>query len=128
MTPLRCAALTALSLLPVATIAVAQSTAAPLSHVAERTPTLTVDPPAVRPGDTLTLTGRGFPRNAQLTLLAGKPGEQGKQIGSAHTGRRGTFTATIRIRANSSAAALVARACFDACRVKAGARFRIVTP
>src|SRR5690349_15055342 len=116
MTPLRCAALTALALVPVATTAVAQSAAAP-SHVAERAPTLTVDPPAVNPGDTLTLTGRGFPRDAQLVLLAGKPGTEGKRIGSAHTGRRGTFTATIRIRANSSAAAMVARACFDACRV-----------
>lgn len=125
MTPLRCAALTALTLLPVATIAVAQTTAAPPAHVAERTPRLTVDPPVVRPGGTLTLTGRGFPRDAQLTLLAGKRNGEAKRIGSAHTGRGGGFTATIRIRANSSAAALVARACFDACRVEAGARFRI---
>jgi hypothetical protein len=128
MTPLRCTALAALALLPAATIAVAQSPAAPRAKAAERTPTLTADAATVKPGETLTLKGRGFPSNAHLSLLAGPPDADAKRIGGAQTGRRGTFTARIRIREHSTAAAVVARACFDACNVRASARFRIVTP
>jgi len=128
MTPLRCTALAALALLPAATAALAQPASAPESQAAERTPELTAGSATVRPGETLTLTGRGFPRNARLALLAGRPNAEAQQIGDAQTGRRGSFVAKIRIRAHSSADTLVARACFDACRVKASARFRIVTP
>jgi len=128
MTPLRRTGLVALALLPAASVAVAQPSAAPLSQVAERTPQLTADTTAVKPGETLTLTGRGFPRNARLALLAGPPSGDTQRIGGAQTGRRGVFTAKIRIRARSSAGAFVAQACFDGCRVKASARFRIVTP
>jgi hypothetical protein len=128
MTPLRCTALAALALLPAATIAVAQSTAAPRSEAAAGTPQLTADAATVKPGETLTLKGRGFPSNARLALLAGPRSGDAKRIGSAQTGRRGTFTAKVRIRKDSSAAAMIARACFDACNVQAGTRFRIVTP
>ena len=128
MTPLRCTALAALALLPAATIAVAQSTAAPRSDAAARTPRMTAGSATVKPGETLTLKGRGFPSNAHVALLAGPHDGDAKRIGGAQTGQRGTFTATIRIREHSSAAALIARACFDACSVKASARFRIVTP
>jgi hypothetical protein len=114
MTPLRCTALAALVLLPAAAVAAA------------RTPQLTADPTAVQPGETLTLEGRGFPPNAHVALLAGPPSAEAQRIGGAQTGRRGRFTATIRIRTHSSAGAFVALACFDGCRVKASARFRIV--
>jgi hypothetical protein len=128
MTPLRCTALAALALLPAATVALAQPISSPRSHTAERPPQLTADQTAVKPGETLTLTGRGFPRNTHLALLAGAPKADAQRIGGAQTGSRGSFVAKIRIRARSSAGAFVARACFDACRVKASARFRIVTP
>jgi len=128
MTPLRCTALAALALLPAATIAVSQSTAAPRSDAAARTPQLTAGSATVKPGETLTLKGRGFPSNTHVALLAGPHDGDAKRIGGAQTGRRGTFTATIHIREHSSAAALIARACSDACSVKASARFRIVTP
>ncbi|HEU4701181.1 MAG TPA: hypothetical protein VFS37_01770 [Conexibacter sp.] len=128
MTPLRCTTLAALALLPAATVAVAQSTAAPRLAAADQTPQLTTASATVKPGETLTLKGRGFPSNAHLALLAGPPNAGTRRIGGAQTGRRGTFTAKIRVRADSSAGALVARACFDACTVKASARFRIVTP
>jgi hypothetical protein len=82
----------------------------------------------VKPGETLRLTGRGFPRNAHLALMAGPPNGEATRIGGAQTGRRGSFTAKILIRARSSAGAFVALACFDGCGVKASARFRIVTP
>ena len=128
MSPLRCTALAALALLPAATVVVAQSTAAPSVDAAARTPQLTADAATVKPGETLTLSGRGFPSNAHLALLAGPHNGDAKRIGGAQTGQRGTFTAKIRIRKDSSAAALIARACFDACNVKASTRFRIVTP
>lgn len=129
MMPLRSTALFALALLPAVTVAVAvaQPAATP-PRAAGTTPSLTTDTTTVRPGETLTLTGRGFPRNERLALLAGPPKEDGQRIGGAQTGRRGSFTAKIRIRARSDAGAFVARACFDACRVKASVRFRIVAP
>jgi len=95
---------------------------------APRTPQLTADSTAVEPGGTLTLQGTGFPRNIHVTLLAGPPSAEAARIGGATTGRRGRFTATIHIRPHSSAGALIAVACHDACRVKASARFRIVAP
>ena len=127
MTPLRCTALAALVLLPAATVAAARPTVPP-AHGVARTPQLAAEPSVVRPGETLTLEGRGFPRNAHLALLAGPPGAEAERIGGAQTGRRGRFVATIRIRKPSSAGAFVALACFDACRVKASTRFRIVVP
>jgi hypothetical protein len=127
MMPLRCTALAALVLLPGANAALAQASPAPRSHVAERTPTLTADPTAVKPGETLTLVGSGFPPNARLALLAGPPHGEAQRIGGAQTGLRGRFVAKIRIRVRSSAGPLIALACFDACRVSASARFRIVT-
>jgi hypothetical protein len=127
MIPVRCIALAALALLP-ATAALAQPTGAPPSHAAERTPRLTAEPTSVAPGETLRLVGRGFPRNARLALLAGPPDGEARRIGGAQTGRRGRFVATIRIRERSDAGAWIAQACFDACRVKASVRFRIVTP
>lgn len=129
MTPLRCTALAALALLPVATATVAVAKpASPASDAAARTPQLTAEPTAVKPGETVTLEGRGFPRDVHVALLAGPPGGEATRIGGARTGRRGRFVATVRIRTRSSAGAFVARACFDACSVHASARFRIVTP
>jgi hypothetical protein len=128
MTPLRCTALAALALLPATAVAVAQPAAPTARPAAARTPQITVAPTAVQPGETLTLEGRGFPRNAHIALFAGPPNAEAARIGGAQTGRRGRFAATIRIRAQSSPGALVALACFDACRVKASARFRIVAP
>jgi hypothetical protein len=91
-------------------------------------PQLTADPLAVQAGTTVRLQGRGFPRNVHIALLAGPPHGEATRIGGASTGRRGRFTATIHIRPQSSPAAFVALACFDACRVKATAQFRIVAP
>jgi hypothetical protein len=112
--------------LPVAAVAGARPPAQ--SAPAARTPQLTADPTAVQAGGTMTLQGTGFPRNVHVTLLAGPPNADATRIGGASTGRRGRFTATIRIRPNSSAGAFVALACHDACRVKASTRFRIVAP
>jgi hypothetical protein len=113
--------------LPVAAIAAARP-AAPSAPPAAHTPQLTADPTAVQAGDTITLHGTGFPRNVHVTLLAGPPNADATRIGGASTGRRGRFTATIRIRPHSSAGALVALACYDACRMKASTRFRIAAP
>jgi hypothetical protein len=127
MTPLRHTAIAALVLLPTATVAVAQPTAA-RPEPAARTPRLTVDPTAVQPGETPTLEGNGFPSNVHVALFAGPPHDATTRIGGAQTGRRGHFVATIRIRPHSSAGTFVALACHDGCRVKASVRFRIVAP
>lgn len=96
-------------------------------HAAARAPQLVARPVAVKAGGTLTLEGRGFARNARIVLLAGPLRHTPTRIGSALTGLHGRFVATIRIRANAAAHAFVAVACQDACRVKASARFRIVS-
>jgi hypothetical protein len=124
MTPMRCTALVALALAP-ATAAAASSSA---GKAPARTPTLTADQVAVQAGETVTLEGSGFPRNAHITLLAGPPHGTTSRIGGAETGRRGHFVATIHIRPHSSAGTFVVRACQDECRVKATARFRVVAP
>ena len=121
----RSTVLVALALLPATAVATAQPAAdAPRSSA--RAPQLTADTAAVRPGETLTLQGTGFPPNAHVALLAGPPHAAASRIGGARTGRRGSFVATIRIRAHSAAGAFVALACHDACDVKASARFRIL--
>ncbi|HKG38320.1 MAG TPA: hypothetical protein VKB25_04965 [Conexibacter sp.] len=120
----RIALVVALVLLPAAAVASARPAAPSAAHM----PQLTAEPTAVQAGDTLTLQGTGFPRNAHVSLLAGPPHAEATRIGGASTGRRGRFTATVRIRPHSSAGTLVAQACFDGCRVKATARFRIVGP
>ena len=88
-------------------------------------PRLTADQVVVQPGGTLTVHGSGFPADARLTLLAGAPHRPASRIGSATTGSRGRFIATIRIRARSAAGTFVASACSARCRVKANVRFRI---
>ncbi|HEV7771852.1 MAG TPA: hypothetical protein VGO48_01045 [Conexibacter sp.] len=119
---------TALVVLLLSMLLAAVAGARPVASSAARTPQLTADPTAVQAGGTLTLQGTGFPRNIRVTLLAGPPNAEATRIGGASTGRRGRFTATIRIRPHSSSGAFVALACHDACRVKASAHFRIVAP
>jgi hypothetical protein len=116
-------ALVGLALLPVA-LAAARPAAAAAPTV--RVPQLTAAPGAVQPGDAVTLAGRGFPRNADIVLMAGPPQGDAHRIGSAHTGRRGRFVAAIRIRRPSDPGRFVARACHDGCRVEASVPFRIV--
>jgi hypothetical protein len=123
----RTALATLLSLLAAGALATAAGDASP-THAAARAPQLTVDPAAVPPGATLTLVGRGFPRNAHVALLAGPPDEEPARMGGARTGLRGRFSATIHLRPRASAGRFVALACSDGCRVKASAAFRIVAP
>jgi len=91
-------------------------------------PRLTADPLVVQPGGALTLHGSGFPHRARLTLLAGAPHHAQRRIGSATTGSRGVFVATIRIRARSAAGTFVASACSARCHAKASVRFHIAAP
>jgi hypothetical protein len=123
----RTAIAVALLLVPAAAVASARP-GAPAAPSAARTPQLTAEPTAVQAGDTLTLQGTGFPRNVHVVLRAGAPHAEAARIGGASTGRRGRFTATVRTRPHSDAGTFVAQACFDGCRVKATARFRIVGP
>lgn len=109
-----------------ATAAAALATAQALG--AGGAPSLTADPAVVTPGSALVLHGSGFPRQAHLTLLAARPHRAPVRIGSATTGTRGGFVATIRIRARSAAGTFVASACSERCRAKASVRFRITAP
>jgi len=69
------------------------------------------------------------PRSSASTprLSAGPLRHTPTRIGSALAGLHGRFVAAVRIRAHAAAQTFVALACQDACRVKASARFRIVT-
>jgi len=110
-------------LLPALAAAVAPSVGA-----ATRTPHLVAVPVTVEPGGSLTLEGSGFPRNARIVLRARHEDATTTRIGSARTGRRGSFTATIQIRPRSGPELLTAVACHDHCRVRASTTFRIVPP
>jgi hypothetical protein len=104
---------------------------AAFSGAAQRTPAeprLTTEPAAVAPGEALLLRGQGFPKRAQITLFATPPHGESIRIGSAQTGRKGGFSASIRIRVPSDPNRYVVRACHDSCRVAASAQFRIVAP
>ncbi len=116
-------ALISLLLLSTAGLATAEAAKAPA-----RGPQLTATPTAVEAGTTVTLEGRGFPRNVHVALMAKPAHGETIHMGGALTGLRGRFTATIHIRPRSAPRALVALACVDACRVKATAQFRIVAP
>lgn len=96
-------------------------------HVRSVAPQLTAAPAAVAPGETLAPRGRGFPRAARITLLAGSKRGGVERIGAATTGRRGAFTATIRVRADSRSGRYVVRACHDRCSTTASAKFKIVS-
>jgi hypothetical protein len=120
---LRRTALISLLLIPAAGLATAAAAQAPAGG-----PQLSAAPSAVEAGTALTLQGRGFPRNVHVALMAKPPRGEAFRIGGALTGLRGRFTATIHIRPRSTPGALTALACFDTCRVKATAQFRIVAP
>jgi hypothetical protein len=96
------------------------------ADAAARVPQLTAEPSAVAAGSTLTLLGRGFPRNVHIALMAGPPQSEATRIGGATTGLRGRFSATIHIRPQASPGRFVAFACHDGCRIKATTTFRIV--
>jgi len=89
-------------------------------------PRLTIDRTAVQPGAAVHLTGSGFPHTAHLVLLAGAREHGAKPIGSAVTGARGGFVATVRVRRRASPGSFVVVACSDACHLRASTRFRIV--
>ncbi|HEX5146589.1 MAG TPA: hypothetical protein VFV85_06170 [Conexibacter sp.] len=120
------------ALIPLLLVAAAALTAArpaPPSKPAPRArtavPQLEADPAVVLPGDVVTLHGSGFPANVHLALFANAPRAERTRIGGAMTGRSGRFTATVHIRQASHPGVFRALACYDACGVKASARFRI---
>jgi len=111
----------------VAAAAQPATAAAPGPTATARPPELTAAPPVVHPGETLTLTGRGFAPGAGFALLVRADGRT-TRIGAARTGQRGSFVATIRVRTHAAAARFVVLACRNACRIQASARFRIAAP
>ena len=99
--------------------------AAPVAHHEAR-PRLSAAPGRVAAGATVVLGGRGFPPDAHIVLRAGRPHAPAARIGAAHTGRRGTFSAPIRIDADAAPGIYVAVACHDRCRQRASVRFRVL--
>jgi len=89
-------------------------------------PRLHARPVHVHRGTTLILRGAGFPRRADIVLRAGRPHAKAPRIGSARTGRLGSFRARIHIRWRTAPGVYVARACHDRCRVRATVRFRVL--
>jgi hypothetical protein len=91
-------------------------------------PRLTADRAHVQGGGAVILHGNGFPRRADIVLLAAAPHTAAKQIGTARTGVHGGFAAPIRIDIHAAPGLYVATACHDACRLTASVRFRVVSP
>ena len=107
----------------------AATLAAPLDAGGARPsgPLLSADPLVVEPGEAVVLRGHGFPRGARIALLAGPRQSEVERIGSAQTGRRGGFRASIQIREPSDGGRYVVLACHDRCRLMARAQFRVVS-
>lgn len=102
------------------------ATAAPTAGTARPKPALRAHTVRVAAGATFVVRGTGFPHRARLVLRAGRPDAKAPRIGSARTGRLGTFRATIRVMSGTAPGAYVVRACRNRCRVKATLRFRVV--
>ncbi len=119
-------ALSATALVAVAVGAVAVTAPAQPSHAAGAT--LAAEDARVPAGKVLVVRGRGFPHDAHVALRAGRAGGETARIGGAHTGRRGSFVAEIRIDPDAPAGRYVAVACHDHCRVKAAVPFRVQRP
>lgn len=91
-------------------------------------PVLLTDDARVTAGEALVVRGRGFPKNAHISLRAGRDGKGTSRIGSAETGRRGAFVARVRIDEDAHAGRYVAMACHDHCKVKATLHFHVQQP
>lgn len=91
-------------------------------------PKLAVESAHVQAGGTVVVHGNGFPRRADVVLLAAAPHVRAKQIGTARTGVHGGFVAPIRIDIHATPGVYVATACHDGCRLKASVRFRVLSP
>ncbi len=107
-------------------VAAGAATAVALAAQAPQEPVLQPDVARVAAGGTLVLHGHGFPAGAHLVLRAGERGGATRRIGSADTGRRGTFVARIAINRRVGRGHYVAVVCQQHCRVKASTSFRVV--
>ena len=84
-----------------------------------------VAPATVHAGHVITVTGRGWPRNAGVELLIGPPYREASHITWARTTSSGTFTKRVRIWSRMKAGRWVLLGCRRACRIKAAASFRV---
>jgi len=84
-----------------------------------------VSPTVVHAGHVITVTGRGWPRNAGVELLIGPPYSEASHITWARTTHAGTFSKRIRIGSHTKAGRWVLLGCRRACRIKAAANYRV---
>ncbi len=84
-----------------------------------------VSPAAVRAGHVITVTGRGWPRNAGVELLIGPPRSEASHGAWARTTSAGTFSKRVRLWSRMKAGRWVLLGCRRACRIKAAASFRV---
>jgi hypothetical protein len=89
-------------------------------------PAVSVSPTAVAPGDTITVSGRNWPKRVSVQLLVGPPRSEADAVATVRTTSRGTFRRTIRIASTAELGRYVLLACRRSCRVKAQASLRIV--
>ena len=88
-------------------------------------PSVRITPLIVARGDTITVTGRGWARNAIVDLLIGPPQSEASPVGRARTTSAGTFRRRLRIVRTTMPGRWVLLGCRRDCRVKAVKSFRV---
>jgi len=87
---------------------------------------VTVTPPLVLRGGTITIAGTGFRPSTKVTLSIGRPSSSTtSRIGSVTTKATGRFLFRKVISRTTAAGSWVVRACQAGCRTKATATFRV---
>jgi hypothetical protein len=123
----------ALAIAMTVVVGVAASASASAEHdrsavrIASRVqPRLKLRPTVVAAGARLTFVGSGFRPGANVWLGVGPPQSEARTWGSTRTNRSGAFRKTLTVNPRVQPGRWVALACQRACRIKAGASFRIV--
>ena len=123
----RSPALAALSVAALAALVAATAPAAGRPDTA-RAPSVSVAPKRLAPGETLRVTGRGWPARKRVGLLIGPPASEAFRVATVRAGRRGRFTRDVQISALARPGFYVLLACRKGCAQKRRATFRIVRP
>jgi hypothetical protein len=94
--------------------------------VAAVAPSVSVSPTIVLRGDSLTVTGRHWPRRTRVELLIGPPRSEASHVAWVTTTSSGALRKRLPIARRGATGRFVLLACRRSCRVKAQASFRIV--
>lgn len=89
------------------------------TSVAGHRPSVRVTPRTVDPGETLRVTGKGWPKRSKVALFIGVENGDADRVRTVRTSRRGGFRTRLRISREAEPGRYVILACQRGCRTKA---------